>query len=166
MEEALLRADKETEIEAVFKRNGDNIYRLCYSFMKNREDAEDAVQDTFVKLMRSGIVFASKEHEKAWLIVTASNTCKDMLKTHSRGNEDISEHAELAAGEHDPHDEVRAAILRLPAKYKMVVFMYYYMGYGTDDIARILGTPPSTVRNHLSRARKLLKTLLGGDYYG
>lgn len=163
MEKALLCADKETETEAVFERNGDNIYRLCRSFMKTREDAEDAVQETFLKLMRSNMRFASAEHEKAWLIVTASNTCRDMLKKRSRRDENIDDHFELAAEQSGDLSEIREAIRALPDKYKTAVFMFYYMGYSTDEIARILSQPPSTVRNHLGRARKMLKNMLGGD---
>ena len=68
------------EITEIYNRQVDTVYRICYSFMKNISDTEDMVQETFLRLIRTGVLFQSEEHEKAWLIVTASNLCKDTLK--------------------------------------------------------------------------------------
>lgn len=73
-----LRTDE--EIEKIYNRHVDTVYRVCFSFMKNEADTEDLVQETFLKLIMSGKSFTSQEHEKAWLIVAASNACKDALK--------------------------------------------------------------------------------------
>lgn len=75
---ALLRTDK--EITEIYYRQVDTVYRVCYSFMKNKPEAEDLVQETFLRLISRGIIFDNERHEKAWLIVTASNLCKDALK--------------------------------------------------------------------------------------
>lgn len=159
---SLLRTDK--EIMEIYNRQVDSIYRICFSFMKNIPDTEDMVQETFLKLIKSGIVFVSEEHEKAWLIVTASNLCKDTLKKWWRKTEDIDD---LSLGLRQPPfeiDNVLEAILKLPADQKTAVYMYYYEGYSTADIAAYLQCPEATVRSRLSRARKTLKRLLGGDF--
>lgn len=77
--EALLRTGK--DLEDIYQRHVDMLYRVAYSFMKNGADAEDMVQETFLRLMRSGTVFESAQHEKAWLIVTVSNLCKSALRS-------------------------------------------------------------------------------------
>ena len=64
----------------VYDRNVDTVYRVCYSFMKNKSDAEDMTQEAFLRLLSTDIQFENLRHEKAWLIVTASNLCKDSLK--------------------------------------------------------------------------------------
>ena len=144
----------ENEITALYQRHIDMVYRVCRSFMKNRVDTEDMVQETFLKLLSCGKRFASEEHEKAWLIVTASNTCKDALKRWWRKNEELEACREVAAPPET--DEVLSAILELPVDYKEAVYLYYYEGYSTPEIARMLRCPQSTVRNRLSRARKIL----------
>lgn len=159
---ALQRTGK--EITEIYNRQVDTVYRICFSFMKNTQDTEDMVQETFLRLINSGVDFVTEEHEKAWLIVTASNLCKDTLKKWWRRTEDIDD---PALGLKQPPfeiDEVLAAILKLPADQKTVVYMYYYEGYSTADIAGYLRCPQTTVRSRLSRARKALKKKLGGDF--
>ena len=152
------------EIAEIYNRQVDTVYRICYSFMKNTHDTEDLVQETFLRLLSSSVVFQSSEHEKAWLIVTASNLSKDTLKKWWRKTEDISD---PTLGLQQPPFEINGvleAILELPKDQKTVVYMYYYEGYSTADIARYLGCPHATVRSRLSRARKNLKLQLGGDF--
>ena len=159
---ALQRTGK--EITEIYNCQVDTVYRICFSFMKNRHDTEDMVQETFLRLISSGVGFVSEEHEKAWLIVTASNLCKDTLKKWWRKTEDISD---PSLGLQQPPFEINSvleAILELPKDQKTAVYMYYYEGYSTADIARYLGCPHATVRSRLSRARKTLKLQLGGDF--
>ena len=158
---ALQRTGK--EITEIYNRQVDTVYRICFSYMKNTQDTEDMVQETFLRLLSSGVGFVSEEHEKAWLIVTASNLCKDTLKKWWRRTEDIDD---PALGLQQPPfeiDEVLAAILKLPADQKCAVYMYYYEGYTTAEIAEHLNCPEATVRSRLSRARAQLRTLLGGE---
>lgn len=78
MSKSLLRTDK--EIAEIYKRHSKTVYRVCFAYMKNPADTEDAVQDTFFQLIKSGPAFESEEHEKAWLIRTATNICKNVLR--------------------------------------------------------------------------------------
>ncbi|MED2004024.1 sigma-70 family RNA polymerase sigma factor [Brevibacillus laterosporus] len=75
---SLLRTDK--ELAELYQRHADLVYRLCYIYLKNPVDAEDAVQSVFIKLIKSQMIFNDYEHEKAWLMVTTRNYCKDVLK--------------------------------------------------------------------------------------
>ena len=149
------------------------VYRLCYSYLGNTADAEDATQSVFMKLVDNPRDFEDTEHEKAWLIVCASNLCKDVLKSANRTRttalpesapETIAD-TEVVPGSDEAlaSSAMLQAVLALPDIYKDCVYLHYYEGYKTDEIARICGSPPSTVRNRLSEARKLLKKALGGE---
>ncbi len=170
--------DDTFDIEGIFRRHFKTVWRLCYSYLGSSADAEDATQAVFMKLLDKPRSFESEGHEKAWLIVCASNWCKDLLKSAGRtrvSTMDAEGTPEFvadptagigidpAAAALNQNDEVLSAVLRLPETYKDLVFMYYYEGMKTDDIARLTDTPASTVRNRLSDARKLLKKELGGD---
>ena len=159
---ALQRTGK--EITEIYNRQVNTVYRICFSFMKNTTDTEDMVQETFLRLLASGVGFVSEEHEKAWLIVTASNLCKDTLKKWWRKTVNIDD-PELGL-QQPPFeiDGVLDAIMKLPADQKCAVYMYYYEGYSTAEIAGYLHCPQATVRSRLSRARKTLKHKLGGDF--
>ncbi len=158
---SLLRTNE--EIIAIYERHVDTVYRVCYSFMQNKPETEDMVQETFLRLITSGKVFENERHEKAWLIVTASNLCKDSLKKAWRKNESIEDNPSLSDACTAGPNDVLEAILLLPEDYKLVVYMYYYEGYSTAEIASYLRKPHATVRSHLSRARKCLKSMLGGE---
>ena len=144
-----------------YNRHVDMVYRVCYSFMKNQTDTEDMVQETFLRLLSNQKKFADERHEKAWLIVTASNLCKDTLKKWWRTNENIEDYPDLPQ-KTNGGSAVMEAILSLSDDYKTVVYMYYYEGYSTAEIAQFLGCPDATVRSRLARARKQLQAMLGG----
>lgn len=152
------------KITEIYNRQVNTVYRICFSFMKNTADTEDMVQETFLRLIRSNIVFQSEEHEKAWLIVTASNLCKDTLRKWWRKAENIDDHTASICTPPLEIDHILEAILNLPANQKTPLYMYYFEGYSTDDIATYLKCPASTVRSRLARARKALRHELGGDF--
>lgn len=156
--------DPEKSFLATYNKYVDMIYRLCFSFLKNKEDTEDAVQSVFLKYIKSRKKFESENHEKAWFIVTSSNTCKDMLRQPWRHTVGIDDY-DLASNANDTVDnDVCIAIMELPPKYKTVVYLYYYEGYKTQEIAGILHRPSSTIRNYLTEARRHLKKELGGTF--
>lgn len=151
------------EILEIYARQVRTVYRVCYSFMKNPHETEDMVQETFLRLITSGKTFENQRHEKAWLIVTASNACKDLLKRPWRREEGLSDSQAVSALTVGPENPVLEAILSLPEDSKTAVYMYYYEGYSTREIARHLGCAEGTVRSRLTRARKQLQKLLGGE---
>ncbi len=162
MSDSLLRTDK--EIAEMYVRHGRTVYRVCYAFMKNPADTEDAVQDTFFQLIKNSPAFESEEHEKAWLIRTASNICKNALRHWWRRRENIEDFHDLPGSEGIETDEVLQTVMDLPDKYKAVVYLYYYEGYSSVEIAEILKKPQSTVRNYLHDARAILRERLGDEY--
>ena len=148
---------------ALYEKHGATVYRVAYSFLKNRQDTEDVVQETFLRLLQRDILFCDENHEKAWLIVTASNLCKNVLRHWFRGHGDIDE-CDIPADTQDDEErrEVIRAVLNLSDKYKTIVYLYYYEGYTGDEIARMLHMPPASVRTRLRRARELLKSEMEG----
>ena len=155
MSDAILRTDK--EITELYERHSKTIYRVCFAYMKNPADTEDAVQETFYRLIKYGPKFESEQHEKAWLIRTAANICKNLLRHWWHRREDIDSIGEMPGGEVTEPDDVMRAVTELPDKYKTVVYLYYYEGYDSAETAKILGKPHSTVRNYLREARIILK---------
>lgn len=144
-----------------YKRHFQSVYRICYIFMQNSADAEDCTEDTFVKAITSKQVFNDEHHERAWLTVTAKNICRDKLKNWwNKKTEPLEAYEETLPAKETPSDSVLEAVMALPDKYKDIVFLYYYEGYQTDEIARMLRRPHSTVRNQLRDARGKLKNIL------
>lgn len=166
MPNSLLRTNR--DFEQAYLRNVDTVFRVCFIYMKqNKMDLEDAVQDTFVKLIKAGKQFESLEHEKAWLIVTATNTCKNYLKSKWKRDVDLNDDIISKSGIEDlyadlDNNTVIQSVMELPSKYKTIIYLYYYEGYKTNEIARILKKNPSTVRSMLYRARGILKEELEG----
>lgn len=155
--------DKNRGPREIYREHCQTVYRVAFTYMKNSYDAEDAVQETFARLIRSGERFRSREKEKAWLIVTVSNVCKDMLRRHYRSDRALEDYQYLASPPHEI-DETMEAVLRMPEKYKTVVYLFYYEGYTAREIARMLGEKQNTVSSRIGRARLLLKTMLGGGF--
>ena len=160
MPDALQRTGR--AVRELYEEYSQTLYRIAFTYMKNRYDAEDALQETFLRLIRGRVAFVDAQHEKAWLIRTVSNVCRDMLKAKSRHHLDLDAQTQLAAPEPEAN-ALLAAILALPGKYKTAVYLYYYEGYAVSEIADMLRQPPNTVKTWLFRARKTLKESLGGD---
>lgn len=159
METSLLCADK--EITRLYNQYVNMVYQICFLYLKNKADTEDAVQTTFIQLLSEKKPFQSEEHVKAWLIRTASNICKNQLKYWWRKNEPLDFIQE--EGKMDQIDTTLESLLKLPSKYKTVIYMYYYMGYTSEEIAQILKQKHTTIRTLLSRGRERLKQMIGGE---
>ena len=153
----------EDNTTAALKKYSDTVYRICFLYMKNKADAEDAFQDVFLKYIKAGKRFESDEHEKAWLCKVAFNTCKDMLKKTRKNIVSIETVAEPSYSEKQT-DDVLDAVLGLPEKYKEVIYMHYYEGYTAAQIARFMKSRENTVYSQLSRARDILRERLGDDF--
>ncbi|MBO4653264.1 MAG: RNA polymerase sigma factor [Lachnospiraceae bacterium] len=158
MPKAASRTD--ADFEAFYERHWKYVYRLCYTYMQSEADAEDCTEDVFVKVLTGDFAFEDETHERKWLTVTAINLCKDRLKSFGRRNVDsldVEDAPEIAAPVQEDYSDVREAVMALPPKLKDVIWLYYFDGYSTDEIAVMLGRPPSTVRNQMRDARNLLR---------
>jgi RNA polymerase sigma factor (sigma-70 family) len=146
----------------VVDKHGGTIIKICRLYLKNSADAEDVFQSVFLKLIEKQPEFHDDEHEKAWLIRVAINKCKDHLKSYWWKNI-ISIEDYDGAREMDEYSEVFQAVAKLSSKYKILIYMYYYEGYSTVEIAKMLNINEATIRTRLKRAREQLKHQLKGD---
>ncbi len=154
-----LRTNK--EITRIYDRYADTVYRICLLMLKNAQEAEDAVQNVFIKLMKYGKDFESDNHIKAWLIVTAKNECRNSLKHWWNSKRtDMESISEPEYKSENPSEGLINEILKLPDKYKLPLYLHYYEGYTTSEIAGFLKVNESTLRTRLVAARKQLKLLL------
>ncbi|WP_295155156.1 RNA polymerase sigma factor [uncultured Ruminococcus sp.] len=147
--------------DAVYEEYFDMVYKICYVYFKgNAADAEDAVQTAFMKYLESDCPPEAGEHTKAWLIVTAQNVCKSMLRRHHRKDSGL----DAAADKGTPFEyrEVMDAVMHLPENERMAVYLNLYEGYTAADTARLMGCRENTVYSYIHRARKKLKKELGG----
>ena len=129
MAKSLLRTDK--EIAEIYERHVKTVYRICFAYMKNAVETEDVVQEAFCKLIKSGTSFESAEHEKAWLIRTAANICKNTLRHWWRKRENLKDYENLHDSNAFEIDDTIRAVMNLPDKYKTVIYLYYYEGYNS-----------------------------------
>lgn len=140
------------------------VFRVAYSYVKNREDAEDIVQEAFLRLYNSESRFNADENVKAWLIRVSVNLAKDILKSSwLKGRTELDRDIPY---ENKEESIMLDCIHRLKPEYCSVILLYYYEGYSVKEIAEILRISPTLVTTRLSRARKQLKeTLLKEGYY-
>lgn len=153
------------EIAKIYRRRYKMVYQICLVLLKNVPDAEDAAQTVFRKIMEQNVPFRDPEHEKAWIIVTAQNECRNQLKHWWRTRREDGTALENLAWEQPEDNLIWEQVAALPEKNRLVLYLYYYQGYSTGEIAEMLGENPSTVRTWLVRARKKLKLRLEAEGY-
>lgn len=162
------------------------ILRLSYTYLKSTHEAEDICQNVFLKYMDSHIEFLDEDHEKAWIIRTTINTCKNVLKSAYRKKVVITD--EISAGnptaggrapglqrriasgywskatintpEEEPYTEVREAVSLLPKNYRIAIYLFYFEEYSAKEIAAIMGKSENSVSLYLSRGRRKLREIL------
>lgn len=143
-------------VEALFAAYRDAVYRLAVSYTRNIQEAEDVCQTVFLKLMEQKSIRPGRE--KAWLMQVTANQCRSLLRSGWwKKTVPLEESAFAATGE---TDTVLQEVLRLPPKYRVVVFLHYYEGWSTEEIGSLLKISRSAVTTRLARARDVLKTNL------
>ncbi len=154
-----LSTANEKEFARVYEKYVDSVYRVCLMLLKNTSDAQDAVQNVFIKLINKKEDFENENHLKAWLITVAKNECKNVLKHWFFSQRSDSSQLENITYS-DKNDSLINEIFELPDKYKLPLYLYYYEGYSTQETAEILGIKHSTLRTHLKKGREKLKKIL------
>lgn len=142
------------DINRIVKTYSNSLLKTAFAILQSTSDAEDAVQEAFLKLISKQPKFNDKEHEKAWLLRVTINISKNMLKASGRKNLPITEDITY---ENDQPSEILNCVFALPERYRTVIHLYYYEGYSIKEIASILKLPSATVVTRLARARNLLK---------
>ncbi len=143
-------------IKELIDNYSNMLYRICLCILCDKDDAEDAVQDTFLKFLTKAPRFESEEHKKAWLIKVATNISKNMLLLRIKHRTlDINELEYVGTADEDRG--VFEAIMRLPVKFKIVMVLHYIEGYPTKEIAEMIKVSDAAIRKRLQKGRELLK---------
>lgn len=142
------------------RAHSNSMLRAAYAILRSTADAEDAVQEAFIRLMTKAPQFCDREHEKAWLLRVVINISRNMLKSslRNRPSEELPQSYTTDEGK-----DLLSAVLSLPERYRTPIHLYYYEGYSIKEISHILKTPPATVGTQLARGRAILKEMLKGD---
>lgn len=152
-------------IERVVREYSGMLLRLACTRLASTADAEDAVQDVFLKLLDSAPAFRDAGHEKAWLIRATLHRASDIRRKRERQNLPLEVAEQVAApeGMHSLDSFILSAVRSLPEKYSAVIHLHYYEGYTAKEIGKMLGVPAATVGTRLSRGREKLKAILKED---
>lgn len=140
----------------------DMLCKICMIYLGNKDDAEEAIQESFLKLIYKSPQFVNVEHEKAWLIRVTINVCKDMLR--SIWHKQVVKMDEIEKY-YDNSNEIHIIdeIIKLPSKYKDAIYLYYFEDYSVKNISEILKITESAVKMRLKRGRDSLKIELEGE---
>ncbi|MFC9708940.1 RNA polymerase sigma factor [Paenibacillus sp. NPDC056933] len=147
----------------IYETYADTLFRIAMVHLGRREDAEEATQDTFIKLIEKAPTFNDAEHQKAWLIRVITNHCKSLLGRGWRKREVKLEGVEPLMTDNPEDQALIELVLSLPVKYRAVVHLYYYEDYPIRAISEILQISESAVKMRLQRGRQLLKLELEGE---
>lgn len=148
------------EFVRLAQTNMDAVFRLAFSYLKNRSDADDITQTVLLRLLETNKVFENDAHAKNWLLRVAVNECKKYWRSPWNKTECIEDYADALIFEEPRYSELFQAIMDLEQKYRVVIVLYYYEGYAIKEVAEILRIPQGTVGTRLSRAREQLKHYL------
>lgn len=149
--------------EQILNTYGNTILRLAYSYLHNMADAEDILQETLIRYLTSAPEFQNPDHEKSWLLKVAANLSKNRIRYNK--HRDTDELSETLVAENRPDlSFVWDAVRSLPIKYRSVIHLFYYEGYTSGEISKILGRKSSSVRSDLRRGREQLKSILKEAY--
>ena len=151
------------EVASLYRQYANMVYQISRMLLKNAPDAEDNLQTVFRKAMERDEPFDGPDHERAWLIVTARNECKNQLRHWWRTKRADGAELDTLTWEQPGDGELWDMLLKLPEHEKTALYLHYYQGYSTDETAELMGSKPSTVRSWLCRARRRLKDLLEED---
>ena len=136
----------------------DMVFRLALHQLGSYADADDAVQEVFLRLWRQKAPFESEEHLRRWLLRVTVNWCRDQLRSPWRQRRvDWDSLENQPAFETPEQGELYQAVMSLPEKYRTVLDLFYYEELSVREIGEVLGLSQSAVTTRLSRARKLLR---------
>ena len=150
-------------IEEIVDKYSSMVYRLALTHIGKKHDAEDVLQDVFLDYISKPRVFNNEAHRKAWLIRVTINKCRSLKS--SAWFRKTQPFDELIPFEEKEEIDLYEYIIQLPLKYRSVIHLFYYEDMTTKQISNILKSRESTVRTWLTRARAILKTKMGGDFF-
>ncbi|HAH18019.1 RNA polymerase sigma factor [Eubacterium uniforme] len=156
------KRERQLDVEETINKYSDLLYKTSFLMLKNQQDSEDIVQETFIAYIKNNPELNDEEHKKAWLLKVAQNKCKNLLKSHKiRAYVPFDDVEEVIPGEekelYEEDSSELLAISNLSYKYKSVITLYYIENYSIEETAKILDISVSAVKMRLKRGREKLK---------
>ena len=152
-------------VQMLIERYQNSLFVAAFQICKNREDAEDVVQDTFLQYHTNKKEYESEEHIRAWLLRVAINKAKNVNLTFWRRNKQpLEDYIEDLTFETKEAGNLFEAVLALPEKYRVVIHLFYYEDYSVKEIAGVLKVSESNVKVRLSRGRMMLREALKEEW--
>ena len=140
------------------------VFRTAYNFLLNKDDAEDIVQEVFIKYFISNKTFNDDNHEKAWILTVTANLSKNVLRSKSRQNLELDDTIKIVDNKFEKattnHLDLEEAMKKLTANQRLVIYLFYYEQIPIKNIAKIMKSNENTVKSHLLRAKSKMKTYL------
>ena len=153
----------EDSFDCIITKYSKMVYRLAFSIVKNKYDADDIYQEVFLRYIKNKPCFESEEHQKAWLIRVTINCSKSMLRSAFwRRHAQLEEYIPVVTKE---HIDLLSELRKLPPKYSIVIHLFYYENMSIDEISKVIGKSPSAVKMRLVRARAMLKGFIKEEDY-
>lgn len=147
------------QLTKTYNQYKDLLYRIAFTYVKNEADAEDILQETFLRYFKKNPVFDNDEHEKRWLIRVSINLCKNhLLSFWQRNRCEITEQSYMDFNEEE--FTLLQETMELPAKQRVIIYLYYYEGYSCKEIAEIIKISESAVKMRLKKGRDILRKRL------
>lgn len=154
----------EDEAQKIYLRNVKMVYKICLLYFKNISEAEDETANVFVAFLDKPVEFTDENHEKAWFITATRNRCRNVLKSAWKSKR--GEFPQDVMAQFPESDlEIMEELFKLKEKHRILLYLHYFEGYQTEEIAQMLGINHSTIRTRLVQARKNLKKILEEDGY-
>ena len=151
------------QFTAALREYSDTVYRVALNCMKNPHNAEDVAQEVFLRLYRTPKPPAEGEHTKAWLIRVTLNECRRLMASPWTKAVPLEEYRGSPVFSDGEKRETYEAVMGLPAKYRTALYLHYYEGYSTAEMAELMGISVSAVCSRLERGRKKLRLMLEGE---
>lgn len=149
------------EAERAARTYAPMVYRLAYARTGNKVDAEDVMQEVFLRMVRKAPAFESEEHCRNWLLRVTVNCVGDVFRAPWRRHEAALETDHMEQGREED-GSVLEVVLALPAQYRIPIHLHYYEELSVAEIARAMGKSEGVVKTRLFRARAILKKELEG----
>ena len=148
----------EEQFSHLAKKYMDTVFRLAFNYTKSQTEADDVTQEVLIKLYRIDKEFESEKHIKHWIIRVTINECKKAFLSPWKRIEPIEDYASTLSFSSPEHSELFYAVMDLPKKYRVPIFLHYYEDYSCEEISSFLRIANATVRTRLRRGREMLKT--------
>ena len=158
----MLNIQTEQQYNEIVENYSDMIFRIAYQYLFNKYDAEDIVQEVFVKLLTKRVIFKDEENIKSWLIRVTINQCLDYKKSLTKKSTVPIENMEIPFEQKE--GEILEELQLLKEDERNVLYLHYYEGYKIKEIAKILKQKQNTINSKLTRARKKLKEIMEVEY--